>query len=331
MDIVNNTIVGWQRFDYFLQQLQAAFDKAATTDDPALSLYQQNVRTPLFMLEALTRLYKDIHNKKRFKKFSELFKDFEDRLGAIDYYDGFGKEFSAKDNIPQQVKDFIKTQMENKLTDLRQMLEEKGWTGNDNKRMRKIRSKLQKANWPDEEEDASAIKECYQESIAVIVKNIKKNKISFQNVETDVHELRRELRWLSIYPQALRGLIQMKPSVDSPEYLKKYLTPEIVNSTFNKMPEPSDLKDIIYADADHFYALSWLISELGKLKDNGLRIVVLKEVLQSLNKLTDEEAEKQALALCGEKQMKTADILQKSKEISEQFFMEKILQELVVE
>ena len=331
MAIDNNTALGWQRFDYFLQQLQAAFDKAGATEDAALLLYQQNVRTPLFMLEALTRLYKDILNKKRFKKFNELFKDFEDKLGAIDYYDGFGKEFSNKENIPQAVKDFIKAQMENRLADLRQMLEENGWTGNDNKRMQKITTKLQEANWPAEEEDASAIKTCYQETIAGIVENIKKNKISFQNVEADVHELRRELRWLSIYPQALRGLIQMKPSVNSPEYLKKYLVPEIVNSPFNKMPEPGGLKNIIYVDADHFYALSWLIAELGKLKDNGLRIIVLKEALQSINKLNDEEAEKQALALCGEGQMKTADILQKSKEISDQFFKEKIPEQLVIE
>ena len=31
-----------------------------------------------------------------------------------------------------------------------------------------------------------------------------KTKFHFSNVEVDVHELRRKLRWLSIYPQALR-------------------------------------------------------------------------------------------------------------------------------
>jgi hypothetical protein len=35
----------------------------------------------------------------------------------------------------------------------------------------------------------------------------------FVNVENDVHELRRKLRWLSIYPQSLRGAIQFAPDM----------------------------------------------------------------------------------------------------------------------
>jgi len=97
------------------------------------------------------------------------------------------------------------------------------------------------------------------------------------------------------------------------------------------MPEPGDQKNIIYLDADNFYALSWLIAELGKIKDNGLKIVILKEALQSLNKLSDAEAEKQATLLCGEGQLSTQDILQKAKKISMQFFSEKIPEHLVCE
>ena len=145
------------------------------------------------------------------------------------------------------------------------------------------------------------------------------------------HELRRELRWLSIYPQALRGLIQMKPSIDSPEYLKKYLTPEIINSPFNKMPEAAAGQPIIYVEADYFYALSWLIAELGKLKDNGLKIVVLKEAVQSLNKVSDGDAEQQALLFCGEGQITTLAILEKSKNASLQFFGERVLEQMLIE
>jgi hypothetical protein len=261
---------------------------------------------------------------------NKRFKTFEDLLGAVDYYDGFGKEFSTKENIPAAIKDFIKAQMENKLAELNQVLTDRSWTGHNNKRMKKITSKLSKTDWPNPEDDAAGVRKYYSKSIKRVVKNVEVNKISFRDVEKDVHELRRELRWLSIYPQALRGLIQMKPTVDSPDYLKKYLTTEIVNSPFNKMPEAGDLKDIIYVNANYFYALSWLIAELGKLKDNGLRIVILKEALQSTDKLSGEEGEKQALALCSEGQMTTPDILQRSKEISELFFNEKIPEQLVI-
>ena len=329
MNLISSAPTGWQRFDYFLQQLQAALTLAEATDNPALSLYQQNIRTPLFMLEALTRLYRDMHNKRLFENLNERFKSFEDLLGVIDYYEGFNKEFSAKENIPPTVKEFINKQMNNKLTDLNEMLADRSWMGSDNKRMKKITSKLAKADWPNPEDDRAGVRKYYNKSISKVVKNVEINKISFHSVEKDVHELRRELRWLSIYPQALRGLIQMKPTPDSPEFLKKYLTPEIINSPFNKMPGPGDLQDIIYVNAGYFYALSWLIAELGKLKDNGLRIVILKEALQSRSKLSDEEAEKQALVLCGEGQQSTDDILKRAKEISELFFHEKIPERIV--
>jgi hypothetical protein len=329
MDTITNPALGSQRFDHFLQPLQAALEKAEASDNPALALYQQNVRTPLFMLEALTRLYRSMHNKKLFEKLNERFKLFEDLLGSIDYYDGFSKEFSAKENIPATLKDFIKKQMESKLADLNQVLADGSWTGHDNKRMKKITSKLAKADWPNAKDDADGVRKYYSKSIDKVVTNVKASKISFHDVEKDVHELRRELRWLSIYPQALLGLIQMKPTVDSPAYLQKYLTPEIINSPFNKMPAPNDLKDIIFVSANYFYALSWLIAELGKLKDNGLRIVILKEALQSTDKLTDEEAEKKAFALCVEGQMSTGDILKRAKEISEEFFTEKIPEQIL--
>lgn len=330
MSNTNSKSAGGQRFNYFLEQLQAALTKSEITENPALSLYEQNVRTPIFMLEALARIYKNLHDKKLFEKLNEDFKVFEDMLGAVDYYDGFDKEFSTNEKIPGAITGFIQHQKENKLADLNIMLGERSWIGNDNKRIKKIAERLSKADWLSEEDDTIGIKNLYIESINKANESFQKDKIAFKDVEGDVHELRRELRWVSIYPQALRGLIQMKPPVYSPEYLKKYLVSEIVNSPYNKMPEQGSLQNIIYVDADYFYALSWLIAELGKLKDSGLRIVILKEALQSTNKLNDEEAEKQALALCGEGQMKTRDILQKAKAISDQFFKEKNLEHLVV-
>lgn len=331
MDNKKNTPAGYQRFDYFLQQLQVALNKAMETGNPGLSLYQQNVRTPLFMLESLSRLYRGIHNKKIFSRLNELFKVFEDQLGAVDYYDGFSKDFSGKENISAGIKDFIKAQLESKLSGLNELLREKGWVGEDNKRMLEISMKLKKVDWLQPEEDKAGIRKCYVESIATVIKSVESGKINFDNVEEDVHELRRSLRWLSIYPQALRGLIQMKPSIDSPEYLKKYLTSEIINSPFNKMPEAASWKPVIYVEADNFYALSWLIAELGILKDNGLKIVVLKEAVQSLNKVSNGDAEQQAFLLCGKGQMTTSAIIEKAKNVSLQFFKERVLEQLLIE
>ena len=83
---------GLSRFDYHLNQLQILLDKAANQKNPALWLYRNNARTPLFMLEGLSKLYAGVHNKKKFSKLKEHFKNLEDVIGTIDYYDSFAKD-----------------------------------------------------------------------------------------------------------------------------------------------------------------------------------------------------------------------------------------------
>ena len=91
---------GPARFVYFLNKLQVLLDNAAKQKNPALWLYSNDARTPLFMLEGLTKLYTQIHNKKKFTKLKEQFKLLEDTLGAIDYYDNIAKDIISKKKIP---------------------------------------------------------------------------------------------------------------------------------------------------------------------------------------------------------------------------------------
>ena len=52
---------GEQRFIFYLNQLQTLIDKAAKQKNPALWLFNNNARTPLFMLEALAKLRRLMH------------------------------------------------------------------------------------------------------------------------------------------------------------------------------------------------------------------------------------------------------------------------------
>ena len=321
---------GLQRFNYFLNLLQAILDKAASADNPTLSFYQQGARTPLFMLEALSRIYRKTLSEKPFKKMKDRFKALEDQLGAVDYYDAFSKELATHPAIAQQAKDYLAKRMNEELGKLKTLMQEDGWIGDDNKRMKKINEKLNEVDWQVSEKDNEDIKSFYRETINAIVASLDKGEINFDNVEEDVHELRREIRWLSIYPQALRGVMQLKTINPAPDYISKYLTPEIVNSSFNKMPEAKDEAHIIYLDANHFYAMSWLIAELGKLKDSGLKIEAVAETMLAAEAGLDKHiAEERATVLLGEGQMKMKDILEKSKSISNTFFAEKVLQQLL--
>ncbi|MEO8719822.1 MAG: hypothetical protein ABI297_04610 [Ginsengibacter sp.] len=323
----NSIPVGKARFLIYVNEIEVILNKAELASNPAWTLYTENMRKPLFMLEALCRLYKKIKSHKKLKKLNELFKDFEDRLGEIDFYDGFQKEFLSP-NIPTSILNYIKCKTDEKTEELNDHLKKEKWIGKHRNGMSKIHKELDEIKWLDEKDDTIAILDVYHDEIKKVIKKYKKKNPEFTSIEDDLHELRRELRWLSIYPQALNGLIQLKPNQVPPEFLLKYLTPEIINSPFNKMPDGTDIPHHILVNDNYFYALSWMIAELGNLKDSGLKILILEESIAAVYN-TKENVEELVYSLLNENQKTIPQILEHSQEITTTFLSENILQNII--
>lgn len=321
---------GTQRFDFFLQQLESTISKADKQKNPALFLYQNDARTPLFMLEALSKMYAEIHNKKKFSKLKEHFKLLEDALGAIDYYDAIAKGLSKNKKIPANVLQYLQAQTREKIQHLNDVLVEKKWVDSSNERILKIRKKLADADWLNEEKEVKAIEAFYHNAIVNIIDFTKSKAYHFDNMEEDVHELRRKLRWLSIYPRALQGCIQLADNNKNSKQLSKYLTKEIVGSPFNKMPDAGDSKEFLLLDKKYFLALSWMIDALGKVKDSGLQIIAIKEALQQTENATEAIALKKTYQYLGSGQTQLPVLLKKAETISKTYFKEKNLERLIL-
>ena len=327
---------GHARFEYFLNQFEELLVKSSKQKNPGLWLYQNNARTPLFMLEGLAKLYSGIHNKKKFEKLKAHFKLLEDTIGQIDYYDAFAKEFLANKKIPAVITNYLQAQSREKIQSLNEILTEKEWLGPGNSRIKKIRKKLSKADWKDEKNDIKSIHEFYINAINKILEFINAKDFQFTNVENDVHEFRRMLRWLSIYPQALRGCIQLgKSKTATPKFLSKYLTKAITTSPYNVMPEAGGQKYFLLFDQKRFFALSWLIAELGNLKDNGLRLQVIGEaILQTsppgpAGKTNEKDALAMACKLMGPGQKTIPQVLSTAGKLCNTFCKEKNLESLI--
>lgn len=317
------------RFEYYLSQLSTLLLKAAKQKNPALWFYQNNARTTLFKLEGLCKLYAGLHNQKRFNKLKEQFKSLEDLLGAIDYYDAFAKEFRNNKKVPAKVKAYLQAQTREKLQSLQEILTEKGWISEDNHRLDKIHKKLQKADWMKPGEEMKAVGQFYQTSILEISAFLRATKFQFDNVEADVHELRRKIRWLSIYPSAMMGAIQLTEQKKAPRHLKKYLTKEIISSPFNLMPDAGDNENFLMLEKNRFLSLSWMIAELGKLKDNGLRVIATREALQQSGGMNEADALREAYKIHGPKQPRIDDLLAVAGKLCKTYFEEKNLEGLV--
>ncbi|MEO6254142.1 MAG: hypothetical protein ABIO79_12590 [Ferruginibacter sp.] len=327
---------GIARFDYHLNKLQALLVSSSKQKNPALWLYQHDARTPLFMLEGLAKLYAGIHNEKKFKKLKEQFKLLEDAFGAIDYYDSFAKQFLGNKEIPAAITGYLQAQSREKIQSLNELLKEKGWLDEDNTRIKKTRKKLEEVEWLKEKDDIKGIHKFYITAINKILEFINEKGFHFSDLENEVHEFRRMIRWLSIYPQALRGCIQLSQSKKAaPKYLAKYLTEAIINSPYNVMPDAGDMEHFLLLDQNRYYALSWLIAELGHLKDAGLKTEVIKEaIIQTAplapgSKSKEKDALAQAYKLAGAGHITIQQVLSTAENLCKTFCKEKNLELLI--
>ncbi len=320
---------GLGRFEFYLIQLDDLLLKASRTDNPALFLYQNDGRTKVFMLEGLAKLYAGMHNEKKFLKIKERFKQIEDLIGSVDYYDNFAKDFLADAEMPSTIRIFLEGKRDEKLAELNASLLKRKWINHDPPRTKKIRSKLKSMDWVNTEKEIGLIKKFYEKSITGINDFYEEIGHAFTNLEEQVHEIRRKLRWLSIYAQALQGAIQLKDSKLKDEAVEKYLIPDIVNSPFNKMPLQVNNPTSLQLEKNYFLVLSNIIAALGSLKDRGLRVHAAQEAIIATQFVSEEIALQRALELNKMSADGLKDILQKAKEICDAFFDENNLEKLI--
>jgi hypothetical protein len=319
---------GMSRFYFYLTQLEEHLSKASKDASPAEWLFANNSRTPLFMLQALAKLYSNLHDKPMFTKIKVHFKELEDLLGDIDHYHFYLKEFSKKEGIPPIILSYFKRKREENVQLLNDKLVEKKWLLLKKNRIEKIWKKIQGADWMKEKDEVIAIKTFYSNSIIEINVFYRSAEGQFTDMENQVHALRRKLRWLSIYAQALRGSIQLTDSNPEDEKINKYLVPDIINSPFNKMPDAGSNRHFLLLEKDYYLSLSWMIAELGKLKDAGLSIMAINNALAFHKDDLPGNAEHIQKIVSQEDTLESN--LTKASQISKDYFEEKNLEKIIV-
>ncbi len=320
---------GLNRFEFYLQKTEVLLTQAAVEKNPGLWLYSNDFRTPLFMLEGLAKLYAGLHNEKRFLKLKEDFKLLEDTLGAIDYYDAFAKEFASNPGIPAFITEYLQAQSREKIQRLNDILQERGWIGEGADRIRKIRKKLYDADWKKDSKEIKKIGGFYEKSITEINDFVAELHSRFTNIELHVHSLRRKLRWLSIYPRALQGAIQLTDSNITDENVVKYLTDSVINSPFNKMPDAGSNECFLLLEKNYFLSMSWMIAELGSIKDSGLKVIAVTEAFQQTKNISQTEAFALAYRVLGDQQPYITTLLVQASDIAAAYLKEGNLDKLL--
>lgn len=301
---------GTEKFKGHLQRLEELLAKSRAEDNQGLWLYRNNARTTVFMLEALCKLYENFIGAP-FDKLKDKFKNLEDAIGELDYFEALRDTLVVKPAAEKSVMSYVSAKSAEACERLNALLKKDKWL-NKNKRIRKTRDKLDQVKWCSEKDELILTKKFYQDSIREINDFYRSVGPSFSLVEEHVHELRRKIRWLSIYPHALAGSIQLNEVMDD-EIMNRYVTPPILASRYNTFPEPGNAKFIFELNKVYFLALSRAIDELGKLKDEGLEASTVADAYGS-----ETEAKK----------LTTERILKLASSFMADFFNDEILEKL---
>ncbi|MGL4768447.1 MAG: hypothetical protein ACRCV6_10285 [Formosimonas sp.] len=303
-------------FKQHLAQWGAHLAAARGQDNPAAFLLAQQARTTLFYLQAMCRLLGQVHDKKKFGKLKERFKLMEDALGAVDYQQGLLRDFADNPQIPAAVLDVVERDHAAALAQTNELLIQQGWLGKKAQRMDKVKQLCRQIDWLSDAQFNAVLRPFYQSQIDALTEQLSQPLVE---IEAGVHELRRDLRWLSIYPQAFKGFVTLKPARGTAAKWSKYLTPKIIASPFNQLPRVADIEPI-ELNANPFYALSWLIDALGTLKDQGLRVQALTQCLND---------ETQAIATLGAGQASPSEILTAAQIVAAQVKKDGVLSNLL--
>ncbi len=317
-------------YDLHHQKLEALFLEAKKQKNSAIWLYANNLRTPFFMLEATSRLCEKVHEDAPcFLKMKEDYKAVEDAVGALDYYSAALKGFESKNVVPKAVKQYLAEKATEKATALNDLLANVGWLNG--KKLAEIKQELEAVDFRKDAKELGKITKFYAKGIEKTIEVAYETNFVFGHIE-EVHEIRRRVRWLSIYPQALAGIFQFAETGAKPTaQMEKYMTDVVKKSPFNVIPTTLSIEDPILLSKNHFLTMSWLIAELGDLKDNGLGVELLKEALQNTASLDDAAAYAEAYKILGQTQVPLDALISKSQKVLKTYFDEGHLKGLLMD
>lgn len=254
-----------------LRELYGHLQRSAKQPSPGLALHRNGARSGLFQLQCLARLHRVIIDDEEFEPLHAAFKAFEDLLGAVDFADAMVKRLGDA-NADSELRGYFIGRRAEACFQVERHLEAAGWTPKDGETPEgwdELVEIIEDADWPGARKEKKACAEYFADCAKNIQNKLAAGDFDFTHLEAGVHEVRRRIRWLSILPASLDGLFVRPTEQPVDEALAAYINDAVLKSPFNQFPKRKEVSDPIVLDSPAFLAMSWVINELGVLKDRG--------------------------------------------------------------
>lgn len=306
------------RFEKPLATLEALFvpealapERIDATIDEAV---KRDSRGRIFALEGLVRLYDGIHET--LEPLLGPIKAAEDAIGAYtertEYLD-----FANAVGAPAPVIEVLSASVRDARARLRQEVPAIP------KALAQLRAALGATEWLGEEDDARAV-------IGEMARELRKYaRLAYdpEELQSGIHEMRRNLRWFLVYVQALDGLILLEKGegpikVNAYSYLE---THPIAQSRFSKVAPNPALRWVTSISNAYFLALSKVVNELGEVKSQGEAVEALGHAFEETGAPDGHE---QAIALAAKRPGYVASVPRAARRILQELEQTKLLKRI---
>jgi hypothetical protein len=254
-----------------LGDLSRQLHAARTQPSPGLALHRAGARTTLFQLECLVRTHKSTLDEETFTPLHAAFKSLEDALGAVDFSDSLASRPGVAGADTELTAYFVGRRSEAAQWTERILARGGWWTDGERPSpvFAAVLDAIESFEWPSPRKERRLLLEFFSGSAKGLQDKLSDGGFNFNDLEGGVHELRRKIRWLSILPASLDGLFVRREGGPIDPGLAAYCTPKVVGSPYNHFPPREGVSAPIELESSSFLAVSWLIAELGALKDRG--------------------------------------------------------------
>lgn len=299
---------------FFCKQIIDVFQKAIANPDPASFLHRNKARTPLFMAESLARILAETEHGKKYKKAFKLFKKLEDVLGLIDDYDNLIQQFSKNKSIKEAEVNYFIKKRDKAIEKLNVRLINKEFYQSE---FNQVLNKLT-VNFNDKI-IAHQLQQHIKQELEVCYRFYSECGDGFIDMENQVHEIRRKLRWISIYGESFNGSMVLEKHKTTHSWEKKFISGQSAADPYNTLPVHKYITHTIAVDQKAFYALNTVIDQLGEIKDKAFVVDSLSKAIGKTLELKKEEARHLALKHLKANYTETS-LLKEAHELLEAFF-----------
>lgn len=260
----------------------------------AVRCYLEDLRTPAFMLQGLGRVYRKVLPRDAGAVIESqriIYKEVEDALGEFDAWHTLLVRAQKAWRAPTAVQAWFHDnrmhaagRVDAALHIFRLTPEKSGrGTGGgarDIPALFGIRAECADLPWPADWKDRKKVARFLANELREIEEHCESGTLNLRDLEGGLHELRRRLRWPSVYAAALNGLVVIGPQKAAAPGLTHYCTPAVTGSRHAYLPRNRRVAQPLEINYAHWIALSWLIQELGLQKDQRQWTTALEAALQ---------------------------------------------------